>query len=161
GQGLLNPHLPGLESWFDQVIRRLKRAPDVKFRQLNRWWFSRPMKEEPRTLLLDEEGEVVLLYRNPVVLLTEQNIDGKFGTEAVAPEAVRFAEQFTSKMPALGKKVRSIGKLLVLYRLLDLAVHLRAVGNVYPPYPEFWTTEYRSPFSGPPKKKKSLTRETK
>jgi hypothetical protein len=158
-QGREDPHIPEIVSWFDLWTRQQLLKPGGEGQELNRWWFNRPRKDVARTLLLDKDGDFVLLYRNPVVVMTEQNIDGKFGTGTVAREADQFATAFTRNLPQLGKRYKSIGELLALYRLLDLAVHLKQVGDVYPPVKDYWLTGYRYPYAGPAKEVPTLTRQ--
>jgi hypothetical protein len=156
--GYEDPRIPEIVSWFDLSLREMQRNPNAPD-QGNRWWFNRPKKDVARTLLLDKDGDFVILYRNPVVVMTEQKVDGKFGTGTIAKEAEQFSTTFTRNLPQLGKRFKSIGELLALYRLLDLVVHLKEVGDVYPPVKDYWLTGYRSPYAGPPKEVPTLSRQ--
>lgn len=153
-QGRVDPKISGMSSWTEKradIIRSGRRLE----RQLNRWWFNRPKREVPRSLILDDD--LVIIYKNPVVLLTEQAVGGKFGTGTIAEEAQHFARAFTQNMTLLGYRYQSIGELLGLYRLLDIFVHLRSIGQVAPPEPEFWCKTYRHPYGGPPEVFPTLT----
>jgi len=107
----------------------------------------------------DGDGaDLVILFRNPVVLMTEREVDGKFGTGAIATEAEGFATDFTANMEQIGRRYSSIGALLSLYRLLDLMFHVHVIGKVEPPALQFWLREYKSKCKGPPARVPSLRR---
>jgi hypothetical protein len=151
--GEINTHVRGLTSWFDRKIDFAFQGGDPMAPQVNRWWFSR--NDVPRTLIIDspkgQPPDLVLLLENPVVVLTEEEVDGKYGTGAVTKEAKDFANSMTKNLSAVGQSNRPIAQLLSLYRLLDLAVHLHVVGGVSPPKSDFWFTSYSGSFNGPPK----------
>jgi hypothetical protein len=173
-QGQVDPRIPGLNSWASLLARRVLTRPGTLKPMQNRWWFDR--QEVPRTLILDDSGDLALLYANPVLVHTELNRnrpqltrgpDGKtrglsakkdgFGTGATSEDAARFARSFSSHLPQLGRKYPWIGELLGLYRLLDLAVHLRAA-RALPPDPEYWLRDYKGPYRGPARVKPTLRR---
>jgi hypothetical protein len=77
---------------------------------------------------------------NPVVVMTEQEIGGKFGTGAAAKEAKEFAAVLTNHLTAVGQRHEPIGRLLALYRLLDIALHLDRVARSPLPLPNFGMT---------------------
>jgi hypothetical protein len=139
-----------------------QQQPQAK--ETNRWWFTRSAKDDaPRSVVLAEGSEgrgadLVILFRNPVVLMTEQEVNGKFGTGVVGTEAEGFATDFTTHMEQIGHRYSSIGSLLSLFRLLDIMLHLRVVGQVEPPEMQFWLHEYRSKSKGPPAYVPSLWR---
>jgi len=173
-QGQVDPRIPGLQSWGKLLAHRALTRPKTLKPAMNRWWFDR--QEVPRTLILDDSGDLGLLYANPVIVRTELNKntpqfrkgpDGKlravapkkdgFGTGATSEDAARFARQFSTHLPQLGRKYPWIGELLGLYRLLDLAVHLRAA-RALPPDPEYWLRDYKGSYRGPARVKPTLRR---
>lgn len=161
-QGQVSPGISGLNSWFDlwnKATRRLREQGYTgQIQQANRWCFTRPKKDIQRTLTL-LDNEVVLLYRNPVMLETEQEIEGKYGAGVIAKEAEEFALGFTRELNLLGKKYKSIGELLALYRLQDLMVHLKLfTRGAPPPQAEYWLTAYKHPYAGPAKAVPTLSR---
>jgi hypothetical protein len=156
GQGRLNPHIPGLTSWFEMNLRNLRKRTGGSRSQTNRWWFK--YEDRPRTLILDGTGDLVMLYQNPVILGTEKQVGGKFGTRTIAPEAHKFARDFTRHMIRIGQHYTSVGELLALFRLLDLMNHLCQVGKVGPREGRFWAVDYKHPYAGPPAALPTLTR---
>jgi hypothetical protein len=165
-QGQIKSGVKGVPSHSEMNIPRANRMFDrnpynraawKEFDQVNRFWFNRPYQEVPRTLRIGEDGDVVLLYRNPVVVMTEKQLQGIFGTGVQSPTATRWAAAFSKYMTALGKKHRSINELLTLYRLLDLMAHLRQA-NAIVPNVDFYVSGYQPPYKGPPAVKKTLTR---
>src|SRR5262249_20960475 len=60
----------GLHSWFDLSVRESQRRPTTG-RTSNRWWFNRPKQDIARTLFPDRDTtDLVILYRNPVIVMT-------------------------------------------------------------------------------------------
>jgi hypothetical protein len=158
-QGREDPKLPGLTSWADRLVASKSLVGNGGAQQLNRWWFTRPPKAVPHTLVVDDD--VVVLTLNPVILRSELAADGAFGTGATAGEAEEFARDFTRNLTPLSKKYGSIARLLAVYRLVDLATHLKHFlneANLPLPGKEFWLTGYASPCAGPPQRLPTLTR---
>jgi len=162
-QGLVDT--PVVRSYAGRKAEALSRGRRTEgSTESNRWWFTRTEKDSsPRSIILADgkspgSADLVLIHKNPVVLLTEKQIDGEFGTGATSREAEQFADSFTSNMDKIGCRYPSIGELLALYRLLDVMVHLRVLGRVAPPGEEFWLHSYRNRFEGPPEKLPTLTR---
>jgi hypothetical protein len=155
--GQEDPGIPGLRSWVDRVADNRR---DGEASQMCRWWFSKPTSPVPHTLVVD--GDVVVLTRNPVLLKTELARGKQFGTGQTSPEAEAFAADFTRGLPALAARYPSIARLLALYRLVDLAAHLKhflSEADLPLPGQDYWLTGYRSPYPGPPRQVPSLTRQ--
>jgi len=158
-----------LKSFVSRKIMSMKRgrARGLAAGEENRWWFTRPADDQkPRSVILARgEGgdgahsaDILLMTRNPVALLTEKQIHGEYGTGVTAVEARQFASEFTRSMDQVGKRHRSIGDLLALYRLLDVMAHLKGVGRVNLPGEDFWLKGYQTDSKGPPKKVPTLER---
>jgi hypothetical protein len=173
-QGFLT--VRGVPSYFDRkaeafaLPRFAERAPESNeakgpdSKETSRFWFTRDASDTvPRGVIITKasdgkSADVLILFRNPVVLLTEKQVDGKFGTGKVGAEAEWFAKDFTANMARLGREYPSIGELLALYRLLAVMLHLRVVGRMEPPGLDFWLHEYKADCKGPPKLVPSLWR---
>jgi hypothetical protein len=155
--GLHDPNLPDLRSWPD-LLRSNPNLLRPGARQRNRWWFTTDPEPRPRTILFDDR--VCLLTHNPVVVLSEEEVDGVFGTGKVAPEGAEFATSFTRRLLALAKKEESIAALLQVYRLIDLFVHIKAIlpRDMSLPGRDYWEEEYRSRWPTVPRTMPSLTR---
>jgi hypothetical protein len=131
--------------------------------ETNRWWFSRGNDEEPRSAILARanggQPSLVIFRRNPIILLTEKQVSGKFGSGAESSEAKSFAADFTAYMNRLGRQYDDIGQRLHLYRLLDVMLHIKEVAEVDPPGLDFWVDGYKTDFRGPPEKLPTLSRD--
>jgi len=164
-QGLLHPR--SVRSYVDRRAilgtSQFRGAPP-ETSETNRWWFTRSAKDTaPRSSIIARAGDgrsadVVILSRNPVVLLTEKQVKGEYGTGIVSREAEEFAGDFTAKMEQIGREFSTVGELLALYRLLDVFLHLKVVGGVSPPLEDFWLNEYQQASDGPPEFFPTLSR---
>lgn len=124
---------------------------------LNRWWFNFNSRT-PRAVC-DEDGKLVYLYKNPVRVSTEQNLNGAYGSGTTTESSRRFADGFTEHMDALGKHYPRIAELQAIYRLYDLMRHLREVSQTTPPGMRYWVEQYAHPYKGPPAAMPTLRRE--
>jgi hypothetical protein len=133
--------------------------------ETNRFWFTRAASDtRPRSLILAQgpgrrSADALLMTRNEVVLLTEKEMSGQFGTGQKSDDAVSFAADFTADLERIGVRYPSIGDLLSIFGLLDLLVHVRLVGRADIPGEDFWTERYRTCSTGPPKRYRTLDRE--
>lgn len=152
-----------MRSVWARWLRLAKRTPPTagpsRLTPPSRFWFNRPYQEVPRTLRLGD-GDIVLLYKNPVVLMTEMQVAGAYGTGIQDRDSLGFANTFTRKMVPISRRHRSIAQLLALYRLLDLMAHLKQANATVPEVP-FWVETYSPPYKGPPKRMKTSTRRTR
>jgi hypothetical protein len=161
--GLIRPGVK-VPSFVDLVVERRKRDPDAPGGpEANRWWFTCPPWDVPRTVAINHD-RVVLLTKNPVVIRTEKAAGGgkKWGTGETSPAAEAFAVAFTYHLGALAQEYPEIDRLLLLFRLRDLAVHLRHFlkGRALPGG-RYWLEGYRSNFQGPPESMRSLERQAR
>jgi hypothetical protein len=161
---LFSPQAPQGEQPQEHPQQAPQQPRQAPRNEINRFWFTRSPKDTaPRSVILAEDedshaADLVLLFRNPVVVLTEQQVNGKFGTGAIGAEAEEFAGDFTKNMGPLSRKYGSIGALLSLYSLLDVMLHLRVVGKMDPPEMGFWLHKLKTKSKGPPASVPSLWR---
>ena len=111
--GLLQPNIPGFKTHLDyreEVLTTLGDEPEGGMGKCYvRWWFN--FDSDVARAVADQTGKLLYLHTNPVRLSTETAVNGKFGTGKQSESAVRFAEQFTRHLDALGKEYPSIGEL--------------------------------------------------
>ncbi len=157
--GTIKSRLPGLKSFFDLAVANQKKNPGSVPSQMNRWWFTRPPIDVHRTVVVDEK--IVLLTKNPVVVLTEREVAGKkWGTGETGAEAQDFAITLTFHLNPLADTYPAIGRLMALFQLHDLVFHIRKFVKSADDLPgkDFWINRYRSPYKGPPLTLPTLTR---
>ena len=156
-QGHLNPHIAGLQSKYDMNLTHFKRTL-LTGRRTNRFWFN--FDSSRKRTMVDDSGNLAVLYRNPVRVSSEKQVSGKYGTGTTDYLAVRFARQFTSHMDTLGQHYPNVAELQAMYRMYDLLSHIRKLGRVVLPGMKYWMTEYKHPYTGPPKTMPTLSRST-
>lgn len=157
-QSLLHKH--EFKSWFRHEYESAIHGLPANTSKANRWWFSR--KDEPRTIAIDtsdeEPADLVIINKNPVVVLTEAQKDGHFGSGDVDEQADIFAKTLTGKLELIAPDAPKIASLLSLYRILDLAVHIKTLAKVEVPCKDFWLTQYQGQYKGPPETYPTLDR---
>jgi hypothetical protein len=158
GQGHFDPRIAGFQSRFDRELedgRRNHRLWKVG-NTSSRYWFKFD-SDVPRSVV-STSGDMVVLYRNPVNIGTEQEVAGRYGTGATLPYAVRFTQDFNRHIDTLRKHYPTISQLQAIFRLYDLAFHLRHVSKATPPAMRYWLELYDPPYPGPPSGLPTLSR---
>lgn len=161
--GVEKSRIPGLNSkwyyeywWRRRQLEAMYSEGSFKAGSTDRWWFN--FDNNAERALASPAGDLVVLYRNPVRLSTEQQVDGAFGSGQTTSYSVDFADDFSREMETAGLHYPSVGELLSLFRLYDLFLHLRTVGQVGPPGLGYWTDHYQHPYAGPPAGMPTITR---
>jgi hypothetical protein len=160
--GHVDAQIAGLESWWDKYIRRaITTTQSGSQATANRWWFNRPEERVESARQLDGQGDIAILYENPVVIMTrELDSSMQHDTGGTTPEATEFASEFSNNMLVLGRKYQSIGQLLALYRVLDLVAHIKELGRVPAQSWNKLMSVYVPIYEGPPPVVPTLGRET-
>ena len=158
-QGQIDPQIPGMHSdWYYSYLESRLNWTGADTQQTeDRWWFNFDANKD--RAVVSRDGSVALLYRNPVRVSTEKNVQGAYGTGITTPTAEQFAGDFTRHIETLGKHYTSVGELLALYRVYDLMYHARQLGQAPMPSIDYWTKDYEPPYAGPPEALPTLSRE--